>query len=326
MKTDKFISIAFILTLLGWLLLGLALFVGLSLIFKDTLSVITVTAAAMICAAMAIFFAVRAKKSFSRSKGWFITQWVSVAALLLILGLSVLPIDYAVNYAINFGALKEAARQDVAAARSTYTSYQTQENERLSNTVNGLQNFVNSHTNYADQSFSDYIHTILGQSTNTLNQTSINNFREEKSEQIRDIRIEMRTYGAAVENGLQKYESMSVSRNPKAISEVRRTLPDFARQMGLKLTSLSESLVLPTISTTGTERYTASNNQPYSYTVEITALDNVWKNITKFTWQGALGAILIIFLVLFIYIFTYPPMQGGAKKGPKRSDAYGLPL
>lgn len=326
MKTDKFVSNAFVITVLGWLLLGVGLFVGLSLLFKDALSVITVTAAALICSALAVFFAVRAKKSFSRTKGWFIIQIASVAVLILILLLSVVPIDYAVNYAINYNTLKSAARQDVTAVKNTYISYQTQENERLTNTVNGLQNYVNSRSEYADNNFTQYLRNTLGQRTNTLNSTSINSFRNGKSDQIRDIRIEMRNYRAGVENGIRRYDSLAVSQNPEALSEIHRHLPEFATQMCERLTAVSASLDLPTISTTGSERYTAANNTPYTYSVEVHSLEDEWGKITRFTWQGAVGAVLISFLVLFIYIFTYPPMQGGAKKGAKRSDAYGLPL
>lgn len=179
MNSNKYFSIALIVSILIWLVLGYFVYIGMQL------SGINITEAIVI---WALFSMVGFGLSFlssaikTRRNAYKQSRWSEVLCLGLTLGVLVFGLFYApsgMNYLISRTELIQARNWDLNSTQSMINQYRDKENARLDVMVQGLNNFYSLHMPV--DGHPQLFHMAQG---NFLTRATIDNYRDDMRENI----------------------------------------------------------------------------------------------------------------------------------------------
>ncbi|MDE6574059.1 MAG: hypothetical protein K2L84_01870 [Muribaculaceae bacterium] len=334
------ISIALIVSFLGIMLMSYFNWISFAISGKTADTASLITAAFFVISAFGLAAAVKGKQANTDFSVWRRLRWVGVALMVAAVAFTCYNAPGGINFStFDRVKLKKSALNDVNTLSQVLSDYRTYENNRLSATVDGLENYVMFNAAQTDGTLLRFIaqEVLGGTNSYSLSRATIETYRNVAEQRIEGGNVNEYSFAVTkLRDAVNRWNYTEVNQLPIDIRVLADTL-------STGLTSISRRLRFPEIKLVD-GIYTCENDcRPLDIT--ISPVNNGRSQNVNGEWRqysinfptdfadcfkpDIKTGIVMLFLALmyfFYYWIAYPGGRSTISRRSKKSDEYGTLL
>lgn len=325
---EKYLSIADIVSAVSFILLLYYAAVGMVIMGYDNQLVIALGILLFLAGLICMFFAIKAKKASNDFHRWAVVKYCMLG---LTAAIAVACLPFAVrglNFFSETESMQKAAREDVETISNMLDNFSIKETQRLVNTVQGLDTYVDFRPTGCDSQLLNFIATdVMHGQNGSLSHIAVNEYKNS----IATI-IANGTANHNQGNILADYRSRLLDCTRAVndwefwtVGDLATDLSILADTVGIKLTGISANLNLPIVHTDNASFYTMSPSPSVIYDGTATRLKDSFDGIEAIKPRSLLFAALLVFGYFFSFILSYSSRKAPSKK-MILSQNQGIPL